>query len=101
MKKRNGNKLFEPLSEDDKKAIARVLKRQEGEEPTPKRLDALSACVLIEGNYTEAIVKNGSFMGIGIAKRNPTDHFDWKIGRTIAIIRAIRSIHPIPLKELA
>jgi hypothetical protein len=100
MAKKNGNKLFEPLTEDDKQNIARILKRQEGKEPAQKRLEALSACVLIEGNYTEAIVKNGSYMGIGIAKRNPIDPFDWKIGRTIAIVRAIRSNHPISLKEL-
>ena len=48
-------------------------------------------CIFHEGNFTTAMVKRGSVIKVGVAKRSPQDGYSPDIGDNIALVRALRS----------
>lgn len=50
-----------------------------------------SVCILHEGNFTTAMLRYGSVMKVGTAKRNPTDGQTPEVGDNLALVRALRS----------
>lgn len=83
-------KMLRLFNNEEKRILAESRRRH------PKSIGRLFQNKVVyqhEGNFTKCILSNGSTstIKIGVAKRNPRDRFDPKIGEHVAFAKALVS----------
>lgn len=86
------------LAEEEMEIVAKAYKRKKMF-LHKSQLDNMKSLFLEQGNFIIAMLRDGENLYIGVAKRNPKDKDNVKIGCTVALFRAASNLAFATLKE--